>query len=94
MLEQAARSGEALSNFTQEQVDRIIDEMAIAVRKEAGNLAHLAVQETGRGKVSDKRIKNLFAAVDIYNYISHLKTCGIIAENKERKFWTLRFLWA
>ncbi len=85
LLEQAARSGEALSNFTQEQVDRIIDEMARAVRKEAGNLAHLAVQETGRGKVSDKRIKNLFAAVDIYNYISHLKTCGIIAENKEKK---------
>ncbi len=85
LLEQAAAAGEKLSRFTQEQVDRIIEAMAGAARSEAASLARLAVEETGRGKVADKTIKNLFAAVDIYGYIRGLKTCGVIAENKEKK---------
>ena len=84
LLERAERAGEELSQFTQEQVDRLIDAMAEAARAQAGRLAELAVEETGRGKVSDKTIKNLFAAVDIYGYIRDLKTCGVISENKEK----------
>ncbi len=85
LLEQAAGAGEKLSRFTQEQVDKVVDAMAAAARSEAANLARLAVEETGRGKISDKTIKNLFAAVDIHRYIRGLKTCGVIAKNKEKK---------
>ena len=84
LLERAERAGEELSQFTQEQVDRLVDAMAEAARGQAGRLAELAVEETGRGKVSDKTIKNLFSAVDIYGYIRDLKTCGVISENKEK----------
>ena len=84
LLERAERAGEELSQFTQEQVDRLIDAMAEAARAQAGRLAELAVEETGRGKVSDKTIKNLFSAVHIYAYIRDLKTCGVISENKEK----------
>ncbi len=84
LLERAEKAGELLSQFTQAQVDRLIDAMAGAARAQAGRLAELAVRETGRGKVSDKRIKNLFAAVNIYGYVRDLKTCGVISENKEK----------
>ena len=84
LLSRAERAGELLSQFTQEQVDRLVGAMAEAVRAEAGRLAELAVEETGRGKVCDKTTKNLFSAIDIYGYIRDLKTCGIISENKER----------
>ena len=84
LLSRAERAGELLSRFTQEQVDRVVDAMAEAARVQAGWLAQLAVEETGRGKVSDKTIKNLFSAVDIYGYMRDLKTCGVISENRER----------
>ena len=84
LLTRAERAGALLSQFTQEQVDRLVDAMAEAARAEAGRLAELAVEETGRGKVSDKTIKNLFSAVDIYGYMRDLKTCGVISENKEK----------
>ncbi len=85
MVERAAGAGEVLSAFSQEQVDRIVAAMASAARKAARPLAELAVEETGRGKVEDKVIKNLFSAVDIYNYLKDLKTCDVISENKEKK---------
>ena len=84
LLTRAERAGELLSQFTQEQVDRLVDAMAEAARVAAGRLAELAVEETGRGKVSDKTIKNLFSAVDVYGYMRDLKTCGVISENKEK----------
>ena len=84
LLERAERAGDLLREFTQEQVDRVIEAMAEAARAQAGRLAELAVEETGRGKVSDKTIKNLFAAVNIYGYIRDLKTCGVISQNKEK----------
>lgn len=81
----AHQAGLTLQSFSQEQTDKIVAAMAKAAEKEARRLALLAVEETGRGKPEDKTIKNLFAAVDIHNYIKKLKTCGVIAENKERK---------
>ena len=84
LLTRAERAGELLSQFNQEQVDRLVGAMAEAARAEAGRLAELAVEETGRGKVADKTIKNLFSAIDIYGYMRDLKTCGVISENKEK----------
>lgn len=85
LVETADRAGLSLKSFSQEKVDRIVAAMARAAEKNARRLAELAVEETGRGKVSDKIIKNLFSAVDIYNYIKGLKTCDVISENKEKK---------
>ena len=45
--------------FSQERIDRIVDEMAAAAQAEAEPLARLAVKETGYGVVADKIKKNL-----------------------------------
>ncbi len=85
LVEVADQAGAAYRNFSQEQVDRVVAAMAAAAEKNAVRLAELAVEETGRGKVADKITKNLFAAVDIYNYMKDLKTCDVISENKEKR---------
>jgi acetaldehyde dehydrogenase (acetylating) len=85
-LAAAAREAQkALKEFSQEQVDRIVEAMAGAARDEAERLAKLAHEETGFGNTKDKTLKNLFAAVDVMDYIRPLRTVGILREDKERR---------
>jgi acetaldehyde dehydrogenase (acetylating) len=85
-LAAAAREAQkALKEFSQEQVDRIVEAMALAARGEAERLAKLAHEETGFGNTKDKTLKNLFAAVDVMDYIRPLRTVGILREDKERR---------
>ena len=55
--------------------------MAEAARAEAERLARLAHEETGFGNTKDKTAKNLFSAVDVYDYIRPLRTVGILRED-------------
>ena len=55
------------ATFTQEQVDKIFYEAAMAANKQRIPLAKMAVEETQRGIVEDKVIKNHYAAEYIYN---------------------------
>ncbi len=85
-LAAAAREAQKIvKEFSQEQVDRIVEAMAAAARTEAERLARLAHEETGFGNTKDKTLKNLFSAVDVYEYIRPLRTVGILREDKERR---------
>ena len=66
------------ATYTQEQVDKIFFEAAMAANKMRIPLAKQAVEETGRGIVEDKVIKNHYAAEYIYNAYKNTKTCGVI----------------
>ena len=70
------------ATYTQEQVDKIFFEAAMAANKMRIPLAKQAVEETGRGIVEDKVIKNHYAAEYIYNAYKNTKTCGVIEEDK------------
>ena len=71
----------AFAAFTQEQVDKIFFEAAMAANKQRIPLAKMAVEETGMGVVEDKVIKNHYAAEYIYNSYKNVKTCGVIEED-------------
>ena len=66
------------ATYTQEQVDKIFFEAAMAANKQRIPLAKMAVEETGMGVVEDKVIKNHYAAEYIYNKYKDTKTCGVI----------------
>ncbi|MCL2114234.1 bifunctional acetaldehyde-CoA/alcohol dehydrogenase [Lactococcus protaetiae] len=68
--------------YTQEQVDTIVAAMALAASEHSLELAHEAVNETGRGVVEDKDTKNRFASESVYHSIKNDKTVGVIGENK------------
>ena len=55
------------ATYTQEQVDKIFYEAAMAANKQRIPLAKMAVEETKRGVMEDKVIKNHYAAEYIYN---------------------------
>src|SRR5262245_24634043 len=68
----------ALAEFTQEQIDRIVDAMAAAVAPHAEALANAAVEETGYGVVQDKIYKNKFASERVHQFIKPMKTVGVV----------------
>jgi acetaldehyde dehydrogenase / alcohol dehydrogenase len=67
--------------YSQEQVDEIFRQAAMAANNSRIDLAKLAVKETGMGIVEDKVIKNHFAAEYIYNQYKDEKTCGVISRD-------------
>ena len=81
-----ARAAQALlGEFSQAQVDAIVDRMAAAAVEHAEPLARLAVEETGYGVVADKVQKNLFAARDVHAFIRPIPTVGVVARHEDRK---------
>ena len=70
------------ATFSQEQVDKIFYEAALAAEKARVPLARMAVEETGMGVMEDKVIKNHYAAEYIFNKYKHMKTCGVVEEDK------------
>ena len=73
-----------LAEFSQEQIDAIVDAMAAAATPQAEAFARLAVEETGYGVVEDKIQKNLFASQKVYDFIRPMKTVGVIARHEDR----------
>lgn len=74
-----------MDDFSQEKVDHIVHQMAIAGLDNHMKLAKLAFEETGRGVTEDKAIKNMFATEEIWNSIKNDKTVGIINDDRERQ---------
>lgn len=69
------------ATFTQEQIDEIFRQAAMAANNNRIYLSKMAVAETGMGIVEDKVIKNHFASEYIYNKYKDEKTCGIIEKD-------------
>ena len=78
LLAQVREAQRQFATFTQEQVDKIFFEAAMAANKMRIPLAKMAVEETGMGIVEDKVIKNHYASEYIYNAYRNTKTCGVI----------------
>lgn len=81
LVANAQKALEEYMKLDQEQVDKIVHAMALAGLDNHMPLAKLAYEETGRGVVEDKIIKNLFASEYIWHDIKYAKTVGIVDEN-------------
>ncbi|MAM83836.1 MAG: acetaldehyde dehydrogenase [Acidobacteria bacterium] len=81
----AKKTQATLAEFSQEQIDAIVDAMAAAATEHAEASAQAAVDETGYGVVADKVQKNLFASQEIHRFIQPLKTVGVLRRDEARK---------
>ncbi|MBW9158308.1 MULTISPECIES: bifunctional acetaldehyde-CoA/alcohol dehydrogenase [Clostridium] len=81
-IKEVRNAQKEFSTYTQEQVDEIFRQAAMAANNSRIDLAKMAVEETGMGIVEDKVIKNHFASEYIYNQYKDEKTCGIIDTDK------------
>jgi len=84
LVRQAKTAAALFTQFTQEEVDRIVKPMVLAGLEQAGHLARLAVEETRLGVMEDKVIKNMVASEFVYDYVKNKRTVGVIREYPER----------
>ena len=81
-LEELREAQKEFALYSQEKVDKIFKEAAMAANATRIPLAKMAVEETGMGIVEDKVIKNHYAAEYIYNKYKDTKTCGVIEKDE------------
>ena len=84
-VERAYQAWLTYRNFTQEQIDAVVEAMAAAGRREARRLAEMAVEETTYGNVEDKTGKNLLCAEWLPKKIRDMKTVGLLRELREER---------
>ena len=84
LLQQARHAAAVFTQYTQEDVDRIVKPMVVAGLEQAQYLARLAVEETRLGVMEDKALKNMVATEFVYNYVKDKRTVGAIREFPER----------
>ena len=83
LVERAARAQESVARFSQEKIDAVCEAMAKAAARAAFDLAKLAVEETGIGRVHYKILKNLLGSEGTWASIKSEKTVGILAREIE-----------
>ncbi|MEZ5354422.1 MAG: aldehyde dehydrogenase family protein [Bryobacteraceae bacterium] len=84
-VERAYAAFQTYRNFSQEQIDSIVEAMGAAARANARRLAEMAVTETSYGNAKDKLAKNLLCADLMVRTIRGMKTVGVLREVPERK---------
>ena len=84
LVRQAKTAAAVFTQYTQEDVDRIVKAVVLAGLEHAQPLARLAIEETRIGVLEDKVIKNMVATEFVYNYIRDKATVGTIREFPER----------
>ncbi|MFI6939715.1 bifunctional acetaldehyde-CoA/alcohol dehydrogenase [Streptomyces sp. NPDC050418] len=82
LVQGALKSLDLFETYDQEQVDHIVKKASLAALAQHGELARLAVEETGRGIFEDKAVKNLFACEHVVNSMRGLKTAGVISRDE------------
>src|SRR5215813_5887543 len=82
-VDKAYAAWQKYRNYSQEQVDAIVERMAAAARANAKRLADLAVEETGYGNAPDKYIKNLLCSDWLPRRMRGMKTVGVLREIPE-----------
>lgn len=78
-----------LRDYTFDQIDRILKAIAEAGEIHAKELAQMAVEETGFGKVEDKIYKNHMASGLLYEEIKDQQTIGIVDADQKGQVITV-----
>lgn len=84
LVRRAHAAQELFATAPQQEVDRIVDAMARAATDHAEELARLAVEESGMGRVESKILKNRFVSVHLHAAYRNLRTCGVVREDPAR----------
>jgi acyl-CoA reductase-like NAD-dependent aldehyde dehydrogenase len=81
LVANAMKALQAYGTFSKEGVDHLVKKASVAALNQHGELATLAVAETGRGVFEDKAVKNIFACEHVTHSMANMKTVGVISED-------------
>jgi acetaldehyde dehydrogenase/alcohol dehydrogenase len=84
LVRQGRTAAAVFTQFSQQDVDRIVKAIVLAGMDQAQYLARLAVEETRLGVLEDKFLKNMVATEFVYDYVRDKRSVGTIREFPER----------
>src|SRR5664279_2958139 len=84
LVRQGRTAAAIFTQFTQQDVDRIVKAMVLAGLEQAQYLARLAIEKTRLGLLEDKVLKNMVATEFVYDYVRDKASVGVIREFPER----------
>jgi NAD-dependent aldehyde dehydrogenases len=85
LAENAREAQKRLASFPQEKLDMIVERMAAAISKHAGDLARMSSEETDYGIWQDKYIKNRFVCEYLPDSLKGMRCVGIIREDRQNR---------
>jgi acetaldehyde dehydrogenase (acetylating) len=77
------------STASQDAVDRVCAAMSAAALSASERLGIQAHEETGYGVPEHKRLKNVFAAKNVWGSIKDIKTVGVVGHDSEKKIYEI-----
>ncbi len=86
---QAFAAWKAWSTASQEDVDRVCAAMSAAALSASERLGIQAHEETGYGVPEHKRLKNIFAAKNVWESIKDIKTVGVVGHDPDKKIYEI-----
>ena len=89
LAKKAEEAQRTLAKMSQQQLDSIVEAVAKAFSAAAGELAQMAVTETGFGNAADKTVKNRFASVTVWVAVRDMRTVGVLNEDSKEKLWQI-----
>jgi len=89
LVRAAEQAQRLLIRMEQAQLDKIVEAIAEAFYKHSGELADMAVRETGFGNVEDKTRKNEFASRKVWEAVQDMKTVGVLKRHPQEKLWEI-----
>ncbi|MDY6872468.1 MAG: aldehyde dehydrogenase family protein [Chloroflexota bacterium] len=89
LASQAFTAWKEWSTASQEQVDQVCAAMSAAALGASERLGILAHEETKYGVSEHKRLKNEFAARNVWESIKNEKTVGVIGHNVQKKIYDI-----
>lgn len=85
LLTKARKAAAVFTQYTQDQVDKIVYAVAKAAIENAKDIAKLAIEETRMGLYEDKVLKNIVASEFLYHQIKDKKSVDVIKVYKDEQ---------
>ena len=89
LVAQARKAAAELAEFSQEELNAIVAEIAKAGAANAEKLARMANEETGFGNWQDKILKNLLGSTTVYESVKEMKCVGLLREDEQKGVWEI-----
>lgn len=86
---EAFKAWQTWAKATQEEVDRVCAAMAQAAFDAAERLGRMAFEETSYGVPEHKKLKNEFAARNVWESIRDTKTVGVVAIDEKKRIFDI-----
>ena len=83
LVRTARLAAAVFTQYSQEDVDRIVKAMTLAALENVYTFAQMAHEETHMGQLEDKMLKDFVASEFLYNQIKNKRTVGVVREFPE-----------